>query len=229
MQIKINANTFFVFDLDDTLYHEIDFLKSGYRYIASLLSPENPEGLYAQMLDLYRQKQNVFDWLVDKYQEHRPGTTKTWLLQQYREHIPSIQLHPAAKNFLQNLRLHNVPLGLITDGRSITQRNKIAALGLSKYFTDVVISEEFGSEKPDERNFIHFQNQHPGSNFYFFADNTNKDFIVPLKLGWRTFCVKNAGNHIHPQAFDSDHAPEYIISSFDEVEIIWNEPLHRTA
>ena len=37
---------------------------------------------------------------------------------------------------------------LITDGRSLTQRLKIQALGLTDLFDDILISEAMQSEKP---------------------------------------------------------------------------------
>ncbi|RYG63103.1 hypothetical protein EON64_16615, partial [archaeon] len=39
MDIQLNPRSFFVFDLDDTLYQEIDFLRSAYRHISGVLAP----------------------------------------------------------------------------------------------------------------------------------------------------------------------------------------------
>lgn len=218
MQIKIDSKSFLIFDLDDTLFREMDFLKSAYSHIAAKLSPE--KSLYEQMLKKYENKENVFEWLVLEYQPQIPEINLQWLLKEYRDHIPVIRLDDATQSFLKNLNERKVLMGIITDGRSTTQRNKINALGLTDYFEDILVSEEFGSEKPDERNYLYFQTKYPGKNFYFFGDNTSKDFIVPAKLDWTTICVKNSGTHIHAQSFEKHPIPDFIISAFDEVELI---------
>jgi putative hydrolase of the HAD superfamily len=220
MQIRTDAKNFFVFDLDDTLYQEIDFLKSAYSHISRKLSANTASDLYEQMLAQYHNQENVFEWLVSKYQQLVPELNKQWLLNEYREHAPAIELSEATLAFMQRVKEVNIPLGLITDGRSTTQRNKLKALGIEEYFHDIIISEEFGSEKPDQRNYLYFENKYPGSKFHFFGDNTSKDFIAPLKLGWTTICVRNAGNNIHVQSFDNSPQPDYLISGFEEIELI---------
>ena len=220
MQIKIDSETFFVFDLDDTLFQEIDFLKSAYSYISSKISATEHHDIYQEMLQKYQNKENVFEWVMGKYQQSIPQMNIQWLLKEYREHVPAIALSEANITFIRVLKERKVPMGLITDGRSVTQRNKLKALGIEHYFKDIIISEEFGSEKPDERNYLYFENKYPGMSFYFFGDNTSKDFIVPAKLGWTTICIKNAGNHIHPQSFDKHPIPDFIISGFNEIELL---------
>jgi putative hydrolase of the HAD superfamily len=90
-------------------------------------------------------------------------------------------------------------MGILTDGRSLTQRNKIAALGLEAWINDIVISEEFGSAKPDERNYRHFEQRFPTAQYVYVGNDVAKDFIAPNRLGWLTVCVRDNGGHIHPQ------------------------------
>jgi putative hydrolase of the HAD superfamily len=217
MHININSDSFFVFDLDDTLFPEYDFLQSGYRQIASLLMAVAGADLYNDMLRRYNNKENVFSWLVDAYRSADSRITMEWLLKIYREHLPDISLDKATARFLHQLKEKAIPAALVTDGRSLTQRNKLKALGIENYFSEIIISEEFGSEKPDERNYLYFQHKYHDKEFYFFGDNTAKDFIVPARLGWRTVCMMDTGRHIHTQTFDQPTVPDFIISSFDEV------------
>lgn len=220
MQIKVTPKTFFVFDLDDTLFSELEFLKSGYRYIAAELKAETDTDIYEEMFGRYQAKENVFDWLLNTYSEDYPELSKESLLKKYREHEPSIKLTDINLSFLNKVGILGIPCGLITDGRSITQRNKLAALGIADIFKEIIISEEFGSEKPHPNNFDHFEANYPGSEFYFFGDNTAKDFVVPAKLGWITVCLKNAGENIHEQDFTRQPVPDYIIDSFSEITLV---------
>lgn len=220
MQIEINSNSFFVFDLDDTLFKEIDFLKSAYRHIANQLTPQTSCDLYEEMLTRYYKKEDVFHWIISQYGRFMRDRDINWFLKEYREHMPEITLAHDAAAFLQTLKEYAVPMGLITDGRSITQRNKLKALGIEQLFSDIIISEEFGSSKPDSRNYLYFEKKYPRRSFCFVGDNPAKDFIVPLELGWQTICLENAGHNIHPQNFDQYPQPQFIIPSFDAIELV---------
>lgn len=219
MELRVSNNSFFVFDLDDTLFPEIDFLKSAYRQIATGLFSKIKIDIYESMWSRYNNKENVFAWIVQEYGESVPDISLTSLLKEYREHIPVIQLAGETAAFLQEMSQYSIPAGIITDGRSITQRNKLRALGIDTYFQEIIISEEFGSEKPDERNYIYFENKYPGKDFYFFGDNTAKDFVVPAKLGWKTICLKDTGMHVHQQDFGTAPVPDFIISNFQEIRL----------
>lgn len=218
MQIPYSPNLYFVFDLDDTLFNEVDFLKSAYRHIASTLDEQKKVELYEEMFATYTQKQNVFDLLISRYGQTVPQAEKNYLLRLYREHEPEIKLSEETAAFIKRMSELNIPAGLITDGRSITQRNKLRALGLENLFSDIIISEEFGSEKPDPRNYEYYSNKYPLADFYFFGDNTRKDFVVPLSKGWKTICIRDRGHHIHSQDF-SKIPGTTIIDSFAEISI----------
>lgn len=219
MVIRLKPSSFFVFDLDDTLYPEIEFLYSAYKEIAERIKLITGDDVYDQMVTNYQAGEDVFQWIVSVYQSTDDEISKTNLLKIYREHLPVISLNSHTKNFLDTLERWNIPAGLITDGRSITQRNKLKSLGLEKYFTDIIISEEFGSEKPDERNYLFFQKKYAEKDFIFIGDNTLKDFEVPHKLGWFTICLKDSGRNIHVQNFNNEYPPNLVIESFMDLNI----------
>ena len=217
MDILLKPNTHFIFDLDDTLYSEVDFLTSAFQYIGIQLQGDLNTNITQEMLDLYYSKANVFESVVNKYSSKIHGLSISTLLKMYREHLPDIKLSKEVRSFLEKLTSRNILSGLITDGRSITQRNKLEALDLANYFEDVIISEEFGSEKPDPRNFLYFETKYPNSEFWFIADNTSKDFIVPSKLDWNLVCLIN-NNNVHVQNFKQDSlAKAHLISSFNDM------------
>ena len=219
MDIIVKSNTFFVFDLDDTLYQEIDFLRSAYKHIAATLEPAIKISIYNEMIERYHKKENVFNWIIGQYREYLGEYDINWLITTYREHLPDIKLSAETAAFLEKVRSLGIRSGLITDGRSVTQRNKLGALGLTEMFTGIIISEEFGSEKPDERNYLYFDLKFPGSDFYYFGDNTRKDFITPAKLGWKTVCIKDRGENIHKQQFDGTVIPGYVVNGFAEIHL----------
>lgn len=215
------------FDLDDTLYKEIDFLKSAFREIAeyalSISANLNmsADDLYEGMLDAYFSQKDAFDYLVASV-----GTDlgKPTLLNRYRNHVPQIALSEGAFELLTELKNRGYEVGIITDGRSVQQRNKIKALGLDKIFSEgnIIISEEFGTEKPNIDNYRYFMKQFPNvTDFIYIGDNVNKDFVAANILGWTTICLRDNGMNIHKQIFDNDHSylPKYIIDKFSEIQL----------
>ncbi len=219
MQINISPNSYFVFDLDDTLIFEVDFLKSAFKSISEKLHADLRVSVYDEMLDKFYAGENAFESLVKRYSSKLPYLSVGWLLNEYHHHFPELSAKEDALRFLCRLKDFGIPMGLLTDGQSLRQRNKIAAAGIEMFFSDIIISEEFGSAKPDERNYLHFVSKNPYANFFAVADNTSKDFIVPQALGWTTICVRDCGKHIHSQSFSRKTLPDYIIGSFDDVEI----------
>ncbi len=183
------------FDLDDTLYKEIDYLVSAYGEIA--VSVRHP-GLVPQMVQWYRAGENVFQKLNQLLCIDTPIAD---YLKIYRNHYPAISLSDGVEDTLYELKHRGVTLGLITDGRSVGQRNKIKALGLERWFDEknIIISEEFGSEKTDERNFRYFMESYPYCSYCYVGDNPKKDFVVPNRLGWQTVMLKDDGQNIHKQ------------------------------
>ncbi len=220
MTIKIKPNTVFVFDLDDTLFKELDYLKSAYKEIAALISASGTDEVYKEMLNYYQEGKNAFAEILNTHQS--TFTTKE-LLNVYRNHQPKISFANGVHKTLDSLKDHKINMGIITDGRSIQQRSKIKALGIEKYTTDIVISEEFGTEKPNKHNYIFFEEKYPNSEYIYFGDNVRKDFISPNKLGWKTICLLDDGNNIHKQTFDWDdvHLPQYSIKSFNDLNLIY--------
>ncbi|WP_127127396.1 HAD family hydrolase [Pseudoflavitalea rhizosphaerae] len=219
MEIKVSKNAFFIFDLDDTLYLEREYLYSAFRSIADRVLELTGKDHYQHMVRLYNSGANVFQWIESAFGMRSPSMSVPDLLHHYRNHIPSISLARGAGPFLQQLQLMNMPMGLITDGRSTTQRNKLKALNIETLFSDIIISDEFGSAKPSVRNYQYFQDRYPAAEFHFFGDNPIKDFLAPRKLGWHCYCMKDNGEHIHEQHF-ADHPSVHIISSFYEIRLI---------
>lgn len=201
-----------VFDLDDTLALEFDYLKSAYHEIAYKVDPANTR-LFAFLLDAYQKKDNPFEQLCSLYSHY----TVAALLQLYRNHVPTYSEN-RCKSLLVELKANGCKLGLVTDGYSITQRNKLKALGIEELFDLVVISEEFGSAKPSVANFDVFH-QFNTDEYYYIADNPAKDFVSPNALGWQTICLIDAGNNIHKQDFtkESLYLPRMTIDTLEQV------------
>lgn len=206
-----------VFDLDDTLYKEVEFVKSGFHTVAKHFGNEGAE---LDMLEQWRQGHNAFKWLI---QSHCLSADIQDLLYIYRSHIPLINLDKSSIYVLEHIKNSGGKIGIITDGRSITQRNKIKALGLYRWihYDDVVISEEFGSAKPDKANYEYFMSKYPGMKYLYIGDNPEKDFVAPNLLGWDSICLRDNGQNIHCQNFDkkTHFLPAKIVDNISKIII----------
>jgi len=218
MDIRINAKTIVVFDLDDTLYNEIDYLRSAYVAIAKSLAPLDWKKLFVRMFSSYRNGGNVFEELTSQY-----PISKQELIQQYREHQPKIELFPGVLSILKKIKSFNGKIGVITDGRGKTQRAKLKALGILDLVDIIIISEEIGTEKPNEQNFKAVETKFPNYFYYYIGDNLKKDFIAPNNLGWETIGLIDNGKNIHKQlSFElkNKQYPTRFISSMAELQFI---------
>ncbi|TDQ31158.1 putative hydrolase of the HAD superfamily [Zeaxanthinibacter enoshimensis] len=219
VDIKVDEQTLIVFDLDDTLYNEIDFLRSAYELIAKKIRPDEWKLLFSSMFSRYRCGKDVFEWLSATY-----GCEKNDLLKMYRYHKPDISLFDGAEQLLKDIRKNGGSLGILTDGRSLTQRNKIEALGITEFFKQIIISEEIGTEKPNRRNFDVFETNEGFNKYYYIADNFKKDFLSPNQLSWTTIGLIDNGKNIHKEGYkymeEERLRPHYLVGSFHEIRII---------
>ena len=139
----------------------------------------------------------------------------------YRFHYPEISFLNDTTVFLEKILSHNIDFSIITDGRSISQRNKIKALGLYDLVKNIIISEETGFEKPHLNNFKLLERIYPDKKLVYIADNTSKDFLAPNSLNWDTVCLINNGQNIHPQDFNLniDYLPKIKVNYLTEIII----------
>ena len=87
-------------------------------------------------------------------------------------------------------------------------------MGLESWFSEIVISEEFGSAKPTEQNYRHFEQAFPSENFVYVGDNLAKDFVTPNRLGWTTVALLDRGENIHPQDWEQielEFKPQFLV------------------
>ena len=212
--------THFVFDLDDTLFKEVDFVRSAYNYIGEYIFDKFDLNVNVDIDYSLNNKLSLFDILIKKHKVLEKNLSLEKFLKIYRNHKPQINLTNNVEEVLAFIKNSGTNLSLITDGRSVTQRNKINALNINSFFNDIIISEETGYEKPNEYNFLKIQKKYQGYDMTYIGDNTEKDFISPNKLGWNSVCILDDGRNIHKQNFDleSDYLPKITITNFNQIK-----------
>lgn len=221
-------NNIIIFDLDDTLFKEIEYLQSGFSKVASHVATNSrisEERIYSFLTNSYKNLKKPFNDLISYY---NLKIELNELIKIYRNHKPSIKLSDETIKVLNQIKIHGDHICILTDGRSIQQRNKINALDLEKYIDRLIISEEFGSEKPSMDNFLYFQEYFSNNEFLFFyiGDNLMKDFYAPNKLGWSTICLIDDGHNIHKQNFqvEKEFLPKHSVKKIHDIlEIVYEK------
>lgn len=169
-----------IFDLDDTLYSEKEYVRSGF----AAASPERADELWQAFL----RGEPAFDTVLPEGKDEA--------LLRYRTHTPEIHLYEGVREMLVRLRRSGKKLGMITDGRPEGQRAKIRVLGLEALFDGIIITDELGGpefRKPCDKAFLLMGEnlRTPLPKMLYIGDNPKKDFIAPEKLGMQCLYFRN--------------------------------------
>lgn len=212
------------FDLDDTLYAEADYVRLGHAAVAREAANISHIDVDV-LLDVMTCGANPFDALHSYLHDSGFEMSVARMVEIYRFETRGIRPYPDAVRFLELMKRESVPMTLITDGRSISQRNKYEDLGLERYIPSerLIISQELGAGKETSLPFVKAESLVKARNRIYVADNPAKDFLMPGLMGWTTVAVRSRGGNIHPQRFDDvapNCRPHYVIDSFDSLPVI---------
>ena len=185
-----------IFDLDDTLYDETQFVDGGLKAVA--LYGEARWGWDAvESLDRLRDilaregRGKVFDRWLQGHDAWSLGRVRD-CVRAYRNHRSDIALFPAARRMIDRYRPRG-PLYLVTDGNKNVQRNKVDALDLWPDFKRIFITHRFGvaAAKPSTHCFerIRAEAGCTWDEMIYVGDNPAKDFINLTPLGVSTIRV----------------------------------------
>lgn len=182
-----------IFDLDDTLYGEKEYVRSGYHAVAGILP--QVEDCEEKLWSAFGERKSVFDEVL-KNEGIYTNELKQMCLRTYRLQQPDIHLYDGVTGMLVQLRIAGYKLGIITDGRPEGQRAKIKALGLREYVDHIIITDELGGieyRKPNDTAFCMMKEKLDVefSEMCYVGDNIKKDFIAPEKLGMKSICFNN--------------------------------------
>jgi len=199
-----------VFDLDDTLFAERDYVAGGYGAVGEHLrrSLGRGEAFEDWLWDrfLTGSAEGAFDALNLHFGLELSSAEIRELVEVYRRHAPRIELFDGMADILGRIR-ERYAVGLLSDGFLPGQRLKFQALNVERFFDAVLFTEELGREswKPSTRGFevLAKKLDVPHGACAYVADNPTKDFLPGNKLGWRTI------QYLHPgQLYSAAEAPQ---------------------
>lgn len=179
-----------LFDLDDTLFLQRDWLYGAWRSVAATaeLQGIDPRVL-VPALEAIAAEGTAAGGIIDRAVAAvgAPGADVAPLVEAFRSHrpdrLPPLDGVPAALAALRAV----IPLGLVTDGDTAIQSAKIAALGLEDAFDCVVLSDALGRDRrkphpaPFEAALAHLGCD--PTHAVYIGDNPAKDVVGAARLG----------------------------------------------
>lgn len=186
-----------VFDLDDTLYSEKQYVRSGFSKVSELI-PQVKDAK-EKLWNAFEKRGNAIDEVL-KGENIYSDSLKEACLCVYRNQIPEINLYDGVEDMLGRLRTRGIKLGIITDGRSYGQRRKLEKLDLYRMVDEVIITDELAGNG----NVAHFRK--PATiafeimkmrlnvryeDMIYIGDNQKKDFKAPKRLGMASVYIQN--------------------------------------
>jgi len=219
---------YFIFDLDDTLYLRSDVFVRTCIHTFPEAASWDQDKLYLTRkkysdisYDLHisgqitKEEMYIFR-TAETLKEYGISMTGAEALEfeaLYTNMQADISIHPVMEACLSFLKEQNIPMGIITNGQSKRQRNKLRALELKRYIPEQywLVSEEAGAEKPDPEIF-HFAARNwniPEENTWFIGDAFEADIAGASKAGWHTIWI----NH-RKEIITSDVKPDYTVLDF---------------
>lgn len=134
----------------------------------------------------------------------------------FRENVrKSLDIYPIDIKLFDLLKKRGYTLNIISDGTTIEALEILTRLGIIKYFSRIVISEDIGVEKPSPVIFKEFLlNGIKPSNYLMVGNDEIRDIIGAKKIGFKTALVSK-------RDFTTSEA-DFIIRNISELQQILN-------
>lgn len=186
-----------LFDLDDTLYSEKEYLRSGFHKIAEML-PQIPQ-CFNKLCAAFERGQNPLKTVLTQADLFTEELYQR-CIDVIEHHKPDIQLYDDVRNLFFELHKRKKSIGILTDGKPEVQRAKIKALGLDIMADEYLITDELAGNgdveefrRPNDLAFLIMKKRMgiPCRNMAFVGDDIERDFEAPKALGMECYWKKN--------------------------------------
>ena len=201
-----------VFDLDDTLYPEAAYVRSGFLAVARWLEAAGAVPARQAFDQLWSahvrgERGRLFDDLLAACRPESPAVSVAGLVQVYRSHAPDLRFYPGMAGLLDEARARSLAIAVVSDGYLEAQQQKVRALGLARWADPIILTDQWGRAgwKPCPRAFEQIQGSlglRPDQLVYI-GDNPTKDFQAPNRLGWHSIQLTMAGQGPRPACLEA--------------------------
>ena len=212
-----------VFDMDDTLYEEKEYVISGFKSVDKWVKEKYEISGFIEIaseLFFLGERKQTFNKTLELLNIVYDNNSLSKMIEIYRSHEPEIQLLKETEWVINNL-MDTVKLGLISDGYIISQRKKVEALKLNHKFHSIILSDQYGRENwkpsslPYEKVSMELQCNH--DECVYIGDNVHKDFVTAKKLGWSTVHISRKDGIYYNAEVPSDYKADFQVRNLKEL------------
>ncbi|WP_404331755.1 HAD family hydrolase [Mesobacillus maritimus] len=226
-----------LFDVDDTLYDQLQPFKNAFKMSLSHLTNAPIEELYVSSRKhsdtLFNKSEAGTITLIELHTYRIMTACKEFGIEisyneaiefqkTYEEHQKKITLFPEIESLLELLNKKDKQLGILTNGPYQHQLMKIKQLGLTKWIPkeNIFISSAIGSAKPDPLAFESVEKKLNLNKVktVFIGDSFENDVIGAKQVGWNSIWMNHRkktkpGNTFHPDKIIS--TPKELLDFID--------------
>lgn len=212
-----------VFDLDDTLYEQMDYLSGAFRAASAILGDEAAKRVAAELVATTRERGSahpgLFEEALTRCGLAADGDRLRAMERAFLAYRPAaLHCYPGVQPMLATLAVR-YPLALVSDGVVEMQRTKLRALGIAPYFRTIVLSDALGgtaTRKPSPAPYLAALRglRTASERTVCVGDNPSRDFAAARALGMPTIRVRT-GEYRDVTAPAGDDADVVIPSAAD--------------
>ena len=186
-----------IFDLDDTLYSEKEYMRSGFRVIAEHL--KQVEHCFNKLCVAFEKGKMPIETVLQDENIYSEELLEE-CLKLFREHKPDIKLYDGVTELFLELRRQKKVIAIVTDGKVVKQNAKIDSLGIRPLVDEIIITDELAGHgnrkefrRPNDIAYLIMRKRLGIAcrNIAFVGDDRELDFAAPGKLGMKCCWLVN--------------------------------------
>lgn len=222
-----------LFDVDDTLYHQVSPFEKAYDEVFGVRFALSVEKLFAasrrrsdEVFELSQSgkisMEEMYIYRIQKAFADMGETITDEEALRFQKHYGENQRHitlpETVAAMLARLREREVPTGIITNGPTEHQWDKVRALGLTRWILPehVFVSEACGCAKPEPEIFAYAQQALglTAEECCYVGDSYVNDVLGAKRAGWSVIWVRRRG----PEPAAGQVQPDFTVRSDEEME-----------
>jgi putative hydrolase of the HAD superfamily len=190
------------FDIDDTLYDTSGFAALARRAAINVMIdaglPLESDEAYKLLREIIKEKGSNYDKhfnVLTKrvFGEEKPRLIALGMITYHNVKFALLRLFPETMSTLIYLKSRGYHLGVISNGITIKQWEKLIRLGLHHFFDEIITSEEAGVQKPDDKIFKQALDRMgcKAENSIMIGNKFSEDIIGALNVGMDAILVNS--------------------------------------
>ncbi|MGP8190792.1 MAG: TIGR02253 family HAD-type hydrolase [Methanobacterium sp.] len=216
------------FDIDDTLYDTSGFARLARKAAINVMIdaglPLSSDEAYKLLKEIIKEKGSNYDKhfnILTKrvFGEEKPLLIALGMITYHNVKFALLRLFPKTPSTLIYLKSKGYHLGVISDGITIKQWEKLIRLGLHHFFDEVVTSEEAGVEKPDEKIFrlaLDRMGCQP-TNSIMIGNKFNKDIMGAINIGMSAILVNSKLTSDEKEYLEENNIELDVVSNIGDI------------